>query len=45
MLPDAVFARALASSVRRTLKVDPAATMAGQLPQGRRHACGAIKMG
>lgn len=34
MLPDAVFARALASSVCRTLKVDPAPVL-GQLPQGQ----------
>lgn len=33
-LPDAVFARALASSVCRTLKVDPAPVL-GQLPQGQ----------
>ena len=33
VLPDAVFARALASSVCRTLKVDPAPVL-GQLPQG-----------
>lgn len=34
VLPDAVFARALASSVCRTLKVDPAPVL-GQLPQGQ----------
>ena len=34
VLPDAVFARALASSMCRTLKVDPAPVL-GQLPQGQ----------
>ncbi len=34
-LPDAVFARALASSICRTLKVDPTAILAA-LPQGQR---------
>ena len=34
VLPDAVFARALASSVCRTLKVDPVPVL-GQLPQGQ----------
>ena len=34
VLPDAVFARALASSVCRALKVDPAPVL-GQLPQGQ----------
>ena len=34
VLPDAVFARALASSVCRTLKVDPAPVL-GQLPQSQ----------
>lgn len=35
LLPDAVFARALASSIARTLKVDPAPILAA-LPQGQK---------